>query len=142
MSTWPLLAAAVFLLSELCSARPVALPIYSTGVAPTVLVEQPSPARPYEFGFEFGDGLGMSQHRREIADGTGTVRGSYGYVDPLGVRRVVQYTADRDGYRTVVRTNEPGVGAQNTADALFLVQPPPPAALAQGIRVPRAKWVI
>ncbi|XP_035215051.1 cuticle protein 10.9-like [Stegodyphus dumicola] len=90
--------------------------------------------KPYEFGYEFGDGLGMSQHRREVSDGNGIVKGRYGYLDPLGVYRNVEYTADADGYKAVVRSNEPGSANQNTGDAVYVVQLPPPAAVAQGLR--------
>ncbi|GFY66186.1 cuticle protein 16.8 [Trichonephila inaurata madagascariensis] len=38
------------------------------------------PPKPYNYGFQFGDGLGMSQFRQESADGTGEVKGSYGYM--------------------------------------------------------------
>lgn len=96
----------------------------------------------YKFGYEFADGLGMKQQRQEVADGTGAVRGSYGYLDPLGVNRIVEYLADADGYKAVVRSNEPGMDNQNTADALFVVQPPPAAAIAQGFRPTPPKFIL
>ncbi|GIX72821.1 uncharacterized protein CEXT_167781 [Caerostris extrusa] len=93
--------------------------------------EQP---RPYEFGYDFADGLGMSQHRREVADGTGVVKGAYGYQDPLGVYRNVEYTAGADGYKAVIRSNEPGTSNQAVGDAVYIVELPPPAVVAQGLR--------
>ncbi|GFU02662.1 cuticle protein 16.8 [Nephila pilipes] len=87
--------------------------------------------RPYEFGYEFGDGQGMNQHRRESSDGTGTVKGSYSYTDPFGIYRNVEYQADADGYRAVIKSNEPGMSNQNAADATFIVEPPPPGAVLQ-----------
>lgn len=122
------LAASVLILLGMCSAGPVLYPAVSNLVIPVELSPQP-----FEFGFEFADGLGMSQYRRESADGTGAVAGSYGYQDSLGVNRVVDYTAGIDGYKAVVRTNEPGVANQNSADVVFVVRPPPPGALAQGL---------
>ncbi|GFY69134.1 cuticle protein 16.8 [Trichonephila inaurata madagascariensis] len=74
--------------------------------------------RPYEFGYEFGDGQGMNQHRRESSDGAGKVKGSYSYTDPFGVYRNVEYQADADGYRAVIKSNEPGLSNQNAATQL------------------------
>ncbi|GIX89915.1 uncharacterized protein CDAR_450191 [Caerostris darwini] len=88
-------------------------------------------SKPYQFGFELEDGFGMSQYRSEASDGTGVVKGSYGYMDPMGIYRKVEYTADGNGYRAVIRTNEPGTANQNVADALFIVEPPPPEAMQQ-----------
>ncbi|KAF8773960.1 Cuticle protein 16.8 like protein [Argiope bruennichi] len=85
----------------------------------------------YEFGYEFGDGQGMNQHRRESSDGAGNVKGSYSYTDPYGVYRNVEYQADANGYRAVVKSNEPGLSNQNAADVTFLVEPPPPGAVLQ-----------
>ncbi|GFT14652.1 uncharacterized protein NPIL_376151 [Nephila pilipes] len=90
--------------------------------------------RPYNFGFEFGDGLGMSQYRHETADGTGSVKGSYGYLDPLGVFRNVDYVAGMDGFKSIIRSNEPGLSNHVAADATYIVRPAPPAAAAQGLR--------
>ncbi|GBO43156.1 hypothetical protein AVEN_132474-1 [Araneus ventricosus] len=90
--------------------------------------------KPYQFGYAFADGLGMNQHRNEVADGTGAVKGAYGYQDPLGVYRNVEYTADKDGYKAVIRSNEPGTSNHAAADAVYVVELPPPAAIAQGLR--------
>ncbi|XP_054708144.1 cuticle protein-like [Uloborus diversus] len=97
-----------------------------------ILLESP---KPYEFGYEFGDGFGMTQHRRESSDGSGLVQGSYGYLDPLKVYRRVEYKADANGYRAIIRSNEPGLGSHNAADATYVVEPPPPAALAPKVAV-------
>ncbi|GFT14654.1 uncharacterized protein NPIL_376161 [Nephila pilipes] len=90
--------------------------------------------RPYNFGFEFGDGLGMSQYRHETADGTGSVKGSYGYLDPLGVFRNVDYVAGTDGFKTIIKSNEPGLSNHVAADATYIVRKAPLAATAQGLR--------
>lgn len=84
--------------------------------------------QPYEFGYQSVDSQGTNQHRQEISDGK-TVKGSYGYVDPLGVYRTVHYIADEGGYRAVVSSNEPGMGTSSSANAAYVVEPPPPAAL-------------
>lgn len=86
--------------------------------------EEKNLLKPYEFGFRFGDGLGMNQHRKEVADENG-VKGSYGYIDASGVSRVVEYTADEGGYKAIIRTNEPGIVAQNAANVVYHVQSPP-----------------
>ncbi|XP_054714274.1 cuticle protein 10.9-like [Uloborus diversus] len=92
------------------------------------------PAKPYQFGYELEDGFGMSQYRSEASDGTGVVKGSYGYMDPFGVYRKVEYTADDNGYRAVIRSNEPGTANQNVADAVFIVEPPPSGVVQQDIQ--------
>ncbi|GBL84192.1 hypothetical protein AVEN_118594-1 [Araneus ventricosus] len=94
---------------------------------------------PYEFGYQFGDGNGMQQHRSESADEEGVVKGVYGYLDPLGVYRSVEYTADSDGYRAVIRTNEPGSVANDIAHAKYIVATPPAAALEQGLAYKKVK---
>ncbi|XP_035226267.1 uncharacterized protein LOC118198642 isoform X2 [Stegodyphus dumicola] len=81
--------------------------------------------QPFEFAYQSNDGQGTTQHRKEIADAKGTVKGAYGYLDPFGVYRAVEYVADDNGFRAIVKTNEPGTSNQNTGDALWLVQPPP-----------------
>ena len=102
--------------------------------AQNLLVTEDFPPEPYQFGYEFADELGMNQHRQEVADSSGVVKGSYGYLDPLGVQRIVEYIADKDGYRVVVKSNEPGISAQNSADTHFIVETPPPAVIAQELK--------
>ncbi|GBM12458.1 hypothetical protein AVEN_55294-1 [Araneus ventricosus] len=122
-----ILVSSFSLLAATSLAQPVVEPVPL--IQPVVQV--PSP---YTYGFEFGDGLGMSQYRHESADGTGTVKGSYGYVDPFGVSRNVEYNAGADGFKAFIRSNEPGLANQAAADAVYVVRPPPPAVVAQGLR--------
>ncbi|XP_015903870.1 cuticle protein 10.9-like [Parasteatoda tepidariorum] len=70
---------------------------------PNVLETIEEQHRPYEFSFSVRDDLGTKQHRQEIANSEGVVKGSYGYLDPEGVYRFVDYTADGDGYRARLR---------------------------------------
>ncbi|GFQ96603.1 cuticle protein 10.9 [Trichonephila clavata] len=90
---------------------------------PVILV---NPANAYIFGYESDDGLGTTQHRHEVADGSGVVKGSYGYRDSFGVFRSVNYTADGNGYRAVVRSNEPGFTGQSSSDVVYVAEPPVP----------------
>ncbi|CAG2183450.1 unnamed protein product, partial [Oppiella nova] len=64
---------------------------------------------PYNFNFEHKDDSGNGQYRRESGDTAGVVRGSYGYTDAYGLYRIVDYVADKDGFRASIRTNEPGL---------------------------------
>jgi hypothetical protein len=81
---------------------------------------------PYAFQYDFNDGYGMSQDREETKDEYGNVKGSYGYKDPAGIYRKVEYTAGADGFKAVVSSNEPGLGTtDNPADTVFNVREPP-----------------
>ncbi|GFQ79070.1 cuticle protein 16.8 [Trichonephila clavata] len=121
---------AIFLIiSVLSAASAVPIPYEST-TDPNLLNEVPSP---YDFGFEFGDDQGMVQYRRESSNVNGEIKGSYGYTDSNGLYRNVEYTAGADGYKAVIRSNEPGLSNQNTADATFFVEPPPPEVLLEPI---------
>lgn len=104
------------------------------GTAASIIPVPQAPST-YAFGYDVNDGFGMTQHRHESLDTNGIVEGSYGYTDPLGVYRRVAYTADAAGFRPSIRSNEPGMANANPADSIFVVEPPPAAAVAQGIRL-------
>lgn len=87
--------------------------------------------KPYVFGYMQNDGNGTVQHRDETADGSGSIKGTYGYRDSFGVYRNVSYIADDNGFHAVVRTNEPGTISHNPADAVIMSELPPKAAIAQ-----------
>ncbi|GIX67296.1 hypothetical protein CEXT_791441 [Caerostris extrusa] len=70
--------------------------------------------QPYKFGYSIKDKY-SEQHRDEISNGAGDVKGSYGYVDAKGVYRKVEYVADKGGFRAEIKTNEPGTANQNPA---------------------------
>ncbi|XP_042897382.1 cuticle protein 10.9-like [Parasteatoda tepidariorum] len=110
--------------------------ILAQSVVQPVLLGQPVAQipKPFRFGYEFGDGLGMSQYRHESSDENGFVTGSYGYQDPYGVYRKVQYNAGVDGFRANILSNEPGLTSHVPADAPYSVLPPPPAAVARSFR--------
>ncbi|GBL84174.1 hypothetical protein AVEN_118580-1 [Araneus ventricosus] len=102
----------------------------ASSVRQEVLVQPP---QPYDFAYKTADDRGTRQHRTESADSSGTVTGSYGYVDPFGMYRRVEYVADVDGYRTTVHSNEPGMTSNGAANAAYFVEVPPPAIVAQGL---------
>ncbi|GBL84193.1 hypothetical protein AVEN_118595-1 [Araneus ventricosus] len=59
--------------------------------------------KPYDFGYSVKDRYGTKQHRKEVANSNGIVKGSYGYLDPEGIYRFVDYIADKGGYRAKLR---------------------------------------
>ena len=52
-----------------------------------------------------------------------TIAGSYGYTDPYGIYRFVEYVADKHGFRASIKTNEPGTASQNPADVYMNANP-------------------
>ena len=125
-----LLAAAVACFAALCSAQVV------TGPGKILAPIRPISEIPvsFAFGYDVSDGLGMTQQRHETAS-NGVVEGTYGYSDPKGVYRKVIYRADENGFTSKLQSNEPGMANSNPAHSEFNVAPPPPAALAEGVRL-------
>ncbi|XP_075587275.1 uncharacterized protein LOC124498675 [Dermatophagoides farinae] len=77
-------------------------------------IEEHNPEpEPYSFNFNVNDDSGNGQFRREEGDRNGVVRGSYGYTDAWGLYRIVDYVADKNGFRATIRTNEPGLVERN-----------------------------
>ncbi|CAL1290245.1 unnamed protein product [Larinioides sclopetarius] len=74
----------------------------------------------YSFNYRsiLKDGKGESS-RTESSDGTGKVQGSYSLNNAEGHYRVVEYVADQDGFRAVIRTNEPGTKSMNPANVII-----------------------
>lgn len=52
----------------------------------------------YQFGYDTGTGPSQS-FREETRHSNGTVQGRYGFIDPLGTLRIVDYIADSKGFR-------------------------------------------
>lgn len=96
--------------------RPVVLQAPKPVVLSAPQVSVNEAPQPYTFGFQSTDELGNTLSRSETADGSGTVTGSYSYLDAEGLTRVVEYVADAAGYRATVKTNEPGTANANPAD--------------------------
>ncbi|KFM58130.1 Cuticle protein 16.8, partial [Stegodyphus mimosarum] len=70
-------------------------------------------------------------NRQESSDNNGAVRGSYGYTDPYGVFRHVDYVADEYGFRAEVKSNEPGMGTQSPANVQIYAEPPPAGVIVE-----------
>ncbi|XP_055377798.1 uncharacterized protein LOC129609713 [Condylostylus longicornis] len=59
----------------------------------------PPPPRPYVFSYSAGREPGsVDRTHTEVSDGSGTIRGSFSYVDPKNQVRTVQYIADENGF--------------------------------------------
>lgn len=91
--------------------------------------------KPYSFGYDTRDEFGTRQTRSEVSNAAGAKIGSYGYTDPHGIYRQVNYIADAAGFRASISTNEPGTSASATGAALYnapttYVAPRPVAAIA------------
>jgi len=78
----------------------------------------PEPIAPYAFGYT-ADAIDGSSSRQESSDGSGVVRGSYTLSSADGIKRVVNYIADENGFRAQVQTNEPGTESQSPANVVF-----------------------
>ncbi|XP_055544440.1 uncharacterized protein LOC129729701 [Wyeomyia smithii] len=59
----------------------------------------PPPPRPYAFSYVAGRSPGhVDRTHSESSDGSGTVQGSFSYVDPRNQVRTVEYVADAHGF--------------------------------------------
>ncbi|KAF4523671.1 hypothetical protein B566_EDAN006041 [Ephemera danica] len=85
--------------------KPVSIPSSGRAHFSTINVEDGS----YHFGYDTGAGQHQS-YREERRFPGGRVEGKFGYVDPTGVLRIVEYTADQRGYRSRVTTRNPSFG--------------------------------
>lgn len=63
-------------------------------------------------------------YREEKRDAFGVVTGRYGYLDPNGVHRIVEYIADHNGYRAR-STNQFFVESSPVITPAHSVAPPP-----------------
>ncbi|KAF5292061.1 hypothetical protein FQR65_LT11327 [Abscondita terminalis] len=77
------------------------------------------PPRPYAFGYAAGRFPGhIDRTHSEISDGTGTIKGSYSYVDPRHQIRTVEYVADKNGFHPILNKNPSPVPADTPIVAL------------------------
>jgi len=87
------------------------------------------PIAPYSFGY-IADATDGSSSRQETSDGSGVVRGSYELSSADGIKRIVNYIADKDGFRAQVQTNEPGTESKSPAFVQFDSSQPPAEEIA------------
>lgn len=89
------------------------------------------PPIPYSFNYANQDAEGSHTHE-ESGDGSGRVQGRYTISLADGRTRTVTYTADENGYRAEVVTNEQGTESKNPADVVIQSSalPGPEAAIA------------
>ncbi|CAN8018016.1 unnamed protein product, partial [Ixodes persulcatus] len=93
------------------------------------------PSVPFSFGYDTVDEFGTKLFHKEDADASNSRIGSYGYTDPNGLFRRVNYVADAGGFRATVETNEPGTAPGQSADAVFNANP---VVSGPGVRAPSA----
>lgn len=89
---------------------------------------QPKP-EPYSFSYSADSTGGVASHQ-ETGDGTGRITGVYTINGPDGRERRVEYVADAQGYRAVVKTNEIGTKPEDSGDARYQVSQPSDAQLS------------
>ncbi|XP_015795756.1 adult-specific rigid cuticular protein 15.7 [Tetranychus urticae] len=73
----------------------------------------------YKFGYDIVDPKGAKNSRHEEGDAWGNKHGEYSLKDVDGRERQVQYIADKAGFRAKIKTNEPGTGSIDAADAIY-----------------------
>ncbi|GIX92163.1 uncharacterized protein CEXT_524031 [Caerostris extrusa] len=98
---------------------------------------QPSP---YSFGYQAEAATGGGSARSESSDASGKVTGSYTVKNEDGSVRVVDYIADKDGFRANVKTNEAGTKSDNPADVSIKSNAPAPSAPIQQQHVGKATF--
>lgn len=84
------------------------------------------PPMPFEFSYNVADEEGNTHQHQSSSDASGKRTGSYGYTNKDGLFRLVEYEADENGYRAVIKTNEPGTATGESADAKFESSAPAP----------------
>lgn len=82
----------------------------------------------YKFHYDIEDEFGNRQSRTESRDAEGTVSGTFLYRLITGIFRTARYKADKNGFRIIIDSNEPGMSRQNPADVLVRLVDPPPGA--------------
>ncbi|KAG9508994.1 hypothetical protein GZH46_02499, partial [Fragariocoptes setiger] len=91
-------------------------------------------AEPYAFQY---DNEGSS--RRESGDTNGVVRGQYTLRSADGGQRIVDYVADRDGFRATVETNEFGTEARSPAAVSLRSSQPLAEKITRQVEASRTK---
>ncbi|CAN8017403.1 unnamed protein product, partial [Ixodes persulcatus] len=95
-------------------------------VVALVHAQDDGPPMPFEFSYNVADEEGNTHQHQSSSDASGKRTGSYGYTNKDGLFRLVEYEADENGYRAVIKTNEPGTATGESADAKFESSAPAP----------------
>lgn len=98
-------------------------------VAVCAAQEENYPPQPFEFSYSAEDPEGSHSHSQQ-GDGTGKVTGEYTINLADGRSRTVKYTADENGYRAEIITNELGTESKNPADVTIQSSAPTGAEAA------------
>ncbi|XP_076349767.1 uncharacterized protein LOC143246618 [Tachypleus tridentatus] len=75
---------------------------------------------PYSFQYEVPIGQNGGYSHQESSNESGKVSGSYKIIGEDDNSRVVEYTADKNGFYATVRTNDPAVEGKNPADVTVM----------------------
>ncbi|XP_003739081.2 uncharacterized protein LOC100907407 [Galendromus occidentalis] len=81
--------------------------------------ENYGPPQPYEFSYTSQDLEGSHGHSQQ-ADASGRVQGHYSIQLADGRTRTVHYTADENGYRAEIQTNEIGTESKSPANRIYV----------------------
>lgn len=73
----------------------------------------------FVFHYHIIDKHGAKNYRTSKGSSKGKEVGSYGFKDSDGRMRVIDYVADNSGFKANIRSNEPGIGEPDSADAIF-----------------------
>lgn len=76
----------------------------------------------YKFGYDITDPHGAKNSRKESGDGYGNTHGQYTIYDKDGRKRIVEYVADKKGFRAKIHSNEPGLQSHHAAHAKYDVE--------------------
>jgi hypothetical protein len=87
------------------------------------------PIAPYSFSYS-ADAVDGRSAREESSDGTNVVRGSYMISSADGIKRIVNYIADENGFRAQIQTNEPGTESKSPANVELNSSQPPAEEIA------------
>ncbi|XP_053682482.1 cuticle protein-like [Sabethes cyaneus] len=90
--------------APLAYAAPVTKTLLAAPLAKTVVADEYDPNPQYSFSYGISDALTGDQKSQQESRSGDVVQGSYSVVDPDGLKRTVDYTADpHNGFNAVVR---------------------------------------
>ncbi|XP_053682469.1 larval cuticle protein A3A-like [Sabethes cyaneus] len=112
-------------------AAPVTKTLVAAPITKTVVADEYDPNPQYSFSYGISDALtGDSKSQQESRNGD-VVQGSYSVVDPDGIKRTVEYTADpHNGFNAVVHREPLGVKTIAAAPVAKVVAAAPVAYAA------------